>query len=375
MPVRDVDRTVWPGRIEAELVDPDHPATPLPQLPSLSAMADQEVAEGMPTPILDAAWERLRIARDTAEPPTAMAQADSNSTVTEQPTPAPASEPRFDSNLVLAAGTVDTRPTPWEDWTSGLDHLRAIAHQRAAAEHGGTGTWTFRDRLLSWMAESSEDSEAELWEFVLSALASPTVASTESDIQISEASAGAMRKEVNARERQPAPERDELKVPFAPQRGVTLYPADHEAGEPESQSDASPFQISEFQLCARVLGFGRFDPLPVSTPVNAGMPTLLYWEVAGPRYEGQKPNLRSRLHAQLEIVPMTAGAAAPIWRKDLGKIEDICRRSRHDYYVNYRLMVPASTPPGKYSLRLRLHDEVSGRYAESSLPIWVGPAR
>ena len=56
----------------------------------------------------------------------------------------------------------------------------------------------------------------------------------------------------------------------------------------------------------------------------------------------------------------------------LPEIEDLCSAERTDYFQSYELTVP-SLSPGKYTLRLRVRDQLNLQTATSELPFEIRP--
>ncbi|MCA1685732.1 MAG: hypothetical protein LC745_07035 [Planctomycetia bacterium] len=123
-------------------------------------------------------------------------------------------------------------------------------------------------------------------------------------------------------------------------------------------------------FCRKIDGFGHYEPVEAPS-VRKGQPLLIYCEMVGLRYEADQDRFRSRLTSEVEILP--AGGGPVLWSEALGTAEDLCRRRRRDYYVNYRIVVPAKVGPGSYTLRLSQTDVVSGRTVSAGLPFSVGP--
>jgi hypothetical protein len=136
------------------------------------------------------------------------------------------------------------------------------------------------------------------------------------------------------------------------------------------REDDAPLRIGELRLCSKVSGYGSFEPLSEST-VKAGQRLLVYCEMTGLRYEAKGAEFLSRLSSRLEIRSARDGAIA--WEHELGAAEDVCRHRRRDYYVNYRIELPKSLPPGSYALRVIQNDLVAGRFISAEIPLAVAP--
>jgi hypothetical protein len=134
--------------------------------------------------------------------------------------------------------------------------------------------------------------------------------------------------------------------------------------------DRDPLGITEMRLCRNIFGFGSFEPLNETT-VKTGQRLWIYCEMTGMQYEPKDTAFVSRLASRIEIV--AAGGGPVLWEHELGAAEDLCRRRRHDYYVNYRVDVPKSLTPGSYRLRLIQTDLVANRSTSSEIPLDVRP--
>ena len=65
-----------------------------------------------------------------------------------------------------------------------------------------------------------------------------------------------------------------------------------------------------------------------------------------------------------------------LWSQSLGTAEDVCRRRRRDYYVNYRLTLPdaATLPPGTYRLQIQQRDAYAGAEATGEITLTIAEA-
>jgi hypothetical protein len=157
----------------------------------------------------------------------------------------------------------------------------------------------------------------------------------------------------------------ESNAPAAPR------PAETPVIRPEAGSaheDRSPLGISDLRLCRKVSGFGSFESLD-ATSLKAGQHVLVYCELAGLRYEAADKGFVSRVSSHIEIRPAGGGPAQ--WDHDLGAAEDVCRRRRRDYYVNYRVELPKSLVPGSYRLRLIQNDLVAHHSTSAEIPLSI----
>jgi hypothetical protein len=115
-------------------------------------------------------------------------------------------------------------------------------------------------------------------------------------------------------------------------------------------------------------GFGNYEAF--EPPVRkAGQPMILYCEVDGLRFEQTAAGFRTRLAAQIEIVP--EGGGAPVLLKTLATAEETCRKRRRDYFIAYKLVLPKPLTPGDYKIRLTEKDLTSDRTTTREVTFFV----
>lgn len=217
-----------------------------------------------------------------------------------------------------------------DPWDAGLERLRDLARDRADGGGNAAQDWTQRERLLTWMAEPNgqEGDGQGAWDVLVSALTE--AAAHEGD--------------------------------------ATSLPDFQSAAQALEQ--AAPLEVRDLRFCKRVLGFGDYEPVD-DDRFKAGQSVILYCELAGLRFEPVGDRVRSRLSSTVEVTPASGGE--PVWTCSLGKADDLCRRRRRDYYVNYRIPLPETLAPGAYQLRLIQTDAIANRTTTGSLPFTISP--
>ncbi len=151
-------------------------------------------------------------------------------------------------------------------------------------------------------------------------------------------------------------------------RPAETRPTELKAAETIPKVHATELSIGDLRLCREVLGFGSFEPLATDR-VKAGQQLLVYCELAGIQYEERGDQFVSRISSRVEIKP--AGGGPVLWSRELGDAQDVCRRRRRDYFVNYRVEVPKTLLPGSYSLRLLQTDLVAGSAISGEIPFEI----
>jgi len=328
-----------PASFERDAPEADAP-TPGPSPSPSPPLA----ARPQPTPLLDAAIARVE-SHVAPEPPSIPTPAEAPAAPTTEaeavpvppaagPAPAESSEPPPAESAVSAPSTpiptLAPATTPADDWSAGLVRLRRVARQRADESPDDFDEWQTRARVLERMADDRPVGPA--WSTMvvaLDAVQSP-----------GEADPGAVAPRVRA--------------------------------AVDALESLAPFTVGPPRLCRKINGFGDFDPVEPAT-LRAGRPTLVYCELSGQRAEPGVTDeaFHSRLASRVEVGP--AGGGEPIWSREMDPPEDVCRSRRRDFYVNYRLDLPATLTPGAYTLKLTLSDRVSGRSASASAPFDLTP--
>ncbi len=215
----------------------------------------------------------------------------------------------------------------------GLSRLR-VPSGRAAGEPGSAAqAWVIRTRVLDWLAGEGPEPAGQsgrVWNSVLATLSTAT-------------------------------------GPETPDEATLAY---HLNAAVESLESYAPLQINALCFCRKIDGFGHYDSLE-SPAVRPGQRLLLYCELAGLRYESDRENFRARISSRVEILDADKGT--PVWSETQGQGEDVCRRRRRDFYVNYGFVVPAKLSPGSYSLRLSQTDLVADKTVTAEVPFTVKP--
>lgn len=225
------------------------------------------------------------------------------------------------------------QPANLDEWADGLSRLRSLARERAGEPGGKAEAWAIRARVLDWLAGDGDDPRGEtgrVWNGVLAALSTATSTETVDETALA-----------------------------------------HHLGEAVETLEAyAPLQIRVLKICRKVQGFGQYEPLDAPT-TRAGQPLLVYCEMVGLKYEQVGDDLRSRVASRVEVTPAAGGQT--VWSQALGTAEDRCRHRRRDYYVNYRLALPATLPQGPYAMRLTQTDLLTGRSISSSAEFRIIP--
>ena len=164
--------------------------------------------------------------------------------------------------------------------------------------------------------------------------------------------------------------RPDAVAPIDQSRGTLLDNQDLASKLPEADDEVEALGIGKLCLCRKIVGFGLFEPL--SEPrIKVGKRILLYCEMTGMQYEPREASFVSRLSSKIEIGSAHDNQCQ--WAHELGPAEDVCASRRRDFFVNYVFKLPQTLPPGSYRLRLTQTDLVANRTTSSEIPLEIIP--
>jgi hypothetical protein len=123
-------------------------------------------------------------------------------------------------------------------------------------------------------------------------------------------------------------------------------------------------------LCSEVHGFG--DVVRVGQSVEAGSTVLVYCELDNYRCEKVGDQMETRLTASMEVAPEDGGPSTLI-RFD--PVVDRWPTRRREFFCYFEFPIPAATPPGTYTVRLRVQDSPDAKPAEAAAPLRVHPPK
>jgi hypothetical protein len=161
------------------------------------------------------------------------------------------------------------------------------------------------------------------------------------------------------------------------QQGDASSPSSSSKAEDQvrTSSIAGPpaVRIERLVLCRRVEGFGRYTPLS-SMRFLAGRPAqaVIYTEVQG---FADQPSSKTAGEVSTEL-----GQTVELWldadgTKQLAIPEQVVREStrtrRRDYFLVQRLILPPTLSVGRYNLKVRVRDVVTGTEAERGIAIEI----
>jgi hypothetical protein len=161
----------------------------------------------------------------------------------------------------------------------------------------------------------------------------------------------------------------------------------HLAGMSASVERALQMRISAAALATRVLGFGRYAPLPRSAFLQGRSPHfLVYCEIENfacqPLTEQDAlrmsqdsgsivdPGDRVRVELSQEL-QLFAADGSMAWNQSEQSVAETSRNPRHDFFLTNDVTLPPTLSIGKYSLKIVMRDKISGVQDEVALPLEI----
>lgn len=118
-------------------------------------------------------------------------------------------------------------------------------------------------------------------------------------------------------------------------------------------------ELRHVSFCEQITSFGDYQPIE-NPEFGAGKLVLVYAEVENFRSEStSEGDFRTMLNSSAEIYD-AAGKLVGSEPIDFGRSEDRSRNHRRDFFLAYKFALPV-LPPGNYTFKLAVDDELSGR--------------
>jgi hypothetical protein len=156
-----------------------------------------------------------------------------------------------------------------------------------------------------------------------------------------------------------------------------------ESGDPEvvvAQVDAlqkalarePQLAVTQAVLCARVGGFGDYDELPRNRDdryaflAHSGQQAVVYVEIEDFTSQlNDAGQWATELSQQLEVISERDGI--PVWREDWQAGVDLSKNRREDFFVVQVVTLPERLSVGRYHLKIRIRDDMTGAEAEAAI--------
>jgi hypothetical protein len=129
----------------------------------------------------------------------------------------------------------------------------------------------------------------------------------------------------------------------------------------------APVRIDNALLVNRVSSFGDYDEVAEAAfPSGAAARTILYTEVSNFRSEPTDDGTyRTLLGERVEVYDANGEV---VLSQAHDKIPDECRRVRSDFFLALELAVPATLPPGDYTIKVTIEDKLSATADQAHVP-------
>ncbi len=127
------------------------------------------------------------------------------------------------------------------------------------------------------------------------------------------------------------------------------------------------FQVRGLAFCKRIRGYDNVERLETAT-FSAGQPVLLYSEVDHFVSEPVDGGFHTKLSSSLDLLGPGGHTA---WRQVFAAVEDQSDGPRRDFFMSHSFRLPAHLAPGRYNLRLTLHDELANRTTSAVIQLTI----
>ncbi|NOG53804.1 MAG: hypothetical protein HND57_05665 [Planctomycetes bacterium] len=131
-------------------------------------------------------------------------------------------------------------------------------------------------------------------------------------------------------------------------------------------------RLSNLKLCTAVMNFGNYTELDTARFLRGRrQEVIVYIEVEGftSTYASQDDLHHTTLTEQVDLY--TAADGVVVYSLPAETVRDTCRRTRRDFYLVRRLVIPANLSLGDYRLKVRVRDESNAYESEAVLPFEV----
>ncbi len=128
-------------------------------------------------------------------------------------------------------------------------------------------------------------------------------------------------------------------------------------------SELADLEVRNLVFCKEVYGFGEYDALPANK-FRAGDEVRLYFEIDNYRSEATVDGHRTSIDCSYEVLD---AAGNRVEGAESAAVEDHCKSRRRDFFANYTLTLPERIYPGKYQLKLTLHDRLADKLGSQTI--------
>jgi hypothetical protein len=130
----------------------------------------------------------------------------------------------------------------------------------------------------------------------------------------------------------------------------------------ERLAELGVLEVSNLAFCTAVHSYGSVERF-AKYEFQPGEEVLLYAEIENFKSEASKEGHRTSLKAHYDVLD----GPRRVHQQDLPAAEEACERQRRDFFVSYRLRLPAELKPGEYTLQLTIDDALGQKTATRSI--------
>ena len=149
-------------------------------------------------------------------------------------------------------------------------------------------------------------------------------------------------------------------------RRLTLALQSHRRGA-ENLSQLANLEVLNLSFCTEVDSFGVTTKFPQYN-FRPDQEVLLYCELENFVSEQVRGGFETQLQGSYEIIDSDGRRVAD---QLLPEDTDTCGRRRRDFYIAYRLHMPANIEPGRYHLKLTVEDMKGHKFGQSQIDLQI----
>jgi hypothetical protein len=152
--------------------------------------------------------------------------------------------------------------------------------------------------------------------------------------------------------------------PLATQKAAPLLEM---AERIRSRTDLS---VGAIALCTAVRAYGNYDPIePLKFRSGVANTVVFYCEVDGfQSLLDEQGRWTTKLSIELRLFTAT-DAGLQVWDAKADPVTDVSRKRRRDFFINKKIVLPASLNPGRYILKATVKDLQQKRVAEQHIEL------
>ncbi len=127
--------------------------------------------------------------------------------------------------------------------------------------------------------------------------------------------------------------------------------------------------LRRLEFCREIRGFGAVEPM-LSDVLQPGDPVLIYAEIGNLAAElSDDGTYRTVFSGSIQL--WTVDGTEPLETWPVEAVEEEATSRREDYFLSYRMNLPAHLPSERYELRLVVQDDLTGRRTSGRLRFLV----